>query len=497
MHFMYVDKPLHTAKRSAKRLALSALALALLAAAAMAEGAETGAPTYSVRGNPPLCPAAANNNLYNTKYLGFFTHLVQAQDDWLFRTTYDLRTDFGTTPEGYAKLKALRDALKKKGIELVVVYQPTRGLINREKLTDDERKTFNYDLAKKNYLATVEKLRQTGMWVPDFSPLFDENEQHAYYFKGDHHWTPYGAERTAKITAATLKEIPGFDDIPKHQYESKRVGLLSKLGTFHKAAAQLCGNSYATQYVDRFETAVADSGGGEGGGDDLFGDESQPQVALVGTSNSGPAYNFAGFLEQYSGAEILNNAISGGGFDSSLLQYLSSQEFHEHPPKIIVWEFATHYDMAQKSFYRQAMPLVDNGCEGQKALLKNDVKLRNGSTEILVNGKNQLLDLQGGQHQIDLTFSDPSVKTLQATIWYLNGRRENLKLEQSAAADTGGRYVFQLRNDPGWAELNMLAMEIHSPEQMPDGLSVKATLCKRPAGGAGTLTAKAAGGTHL
>ncbi len=477
-------------------LAPSALAMALLAASNLSQAADTGVPQYQVKGNAPLCPAAANNGLYNTKYLGFFTHLVQAQDDWLFRTTYDLRTDFGTTPEGYAKLKALRDALHKKGIELVVVYQPTRGLVNREKLTPAEKASFNYDLAKKNYLATIAKLRETGMYVPDYSPLFDENQEHAYYFKGDHHWTPYGAERTAKITADTLKDVPGFADIPKQQYESKRVGLLSKLGTFHKAAAQLCGNSYATQYVDRFETTVAGSGSGdEGGGGDLFGDESQPQVALVGTSNSGPAYNFAGFLEQYSGAEILNNAISGGGFDSSLLQYLSSKEFHDHPPKVIVWEFATHYDLAQKSFYRQAMPLVDNGCEGQKAVLQNDVKLHNGATEILVNGKNQLLNLQGNQYQVDLTFSDPSVKTLKATIWYLNGRRENLKLEQSAAADTGGRYVFQLRNDPGWADLNMLAMEIHSPDEMPANLSVKATLCKRPSIGAGTLTAKAAGGT--
>jgi alginate biosynthesis protein AlgX len=488
---------MYARSRSSKGSALSiAVSAALLLASGLTHAATApAAPQFQVKGNPALCPTAANNGVYNTKYLGFFTHLVQAQDDWLFRTTYDLRTDFGTTPEGYAKLKGLRDALKKKGIELVVVYQPTRGLINREKLTPAEKAAFNYDLAKKNYLATVEKLRQTGMYVPDYSPLFDENEAHAFYFKGDHHWTPYGAKRTAKITAQTLKDIPGFADIPKQQYESKRVGLLSKLGTFHKAAAQLCGNSYATQYVDRFETTVAGSGDTSEGSGDLFGDESQPEVALVGTSNSGPAYNFAGFLEQYSGAEILNNAISGGGFDSSLLQYLSSKEFHDHPPKIIVWEFATHYDMAQKSFYRQAMPLVDNGCEGQKAVLTNDVKLHNGATEILVNGKNQLLNLQGNQYQVDLTFSDPSVKTLKATIWYLNGRRENLKLEQSAAADTGGRYVFQLRNDPGWADLNMLAMEIHSPEQMPDNLSVKATLCKRPAGGAGTLTANAAGGT--
>ena len=143
--------------------------------------------------------------------------------------------------------------------------------------------------------------------------------------------------------AETLKQVPGFEEIPKKQFESKRVGLLSKLGTF-KAAAQLCGNSYATQYVDRFETepvGASDSG-------DLFGDGGNPQIALVGTSNSGrPTTSPAS--EEFSGADILNNAVSGGGFDSSLLAYMTSEEFHKNPPKILIWEFATHYDMAQKS----------------------------------------------------------------------------------------------------------------------------------------------------
>ncbi|MGV8209243.1 alginate O-acetyltransferase AlgX-related protein, partial [Pseudomonas aeruginosa] len=81
----------------------------------------------------------------------------------------------------------------------------------------------------------------------------------------------------------------------------------SNPGTFHTAPAQPCGNSSATQYVDSFETepvGASDSG-------DLFGDGGNPQIALVGTSNSGPAYNFAGFLEEFSGADILNHAVSG------------------------------------------------------------------------------------------------------------------------------------------------------------------------------------------
>lgn len=461
----------------------SALAAALLAAA---QGAQA-APEYSVQATGPLCAAAQNPANYNTKYLSFFTTLVQGQGDWLFRTQYDLRTDFGTSQFGWSQLKRLRDALKAKGVELMVVYQPTRGLIDREKLTPEEKAHFNYELAKKNYLAAVDQFRKAGIWVTDLSPLFDEKGVDTdYYFKADHHWTPAGADRTAKLVAETLKQIPAFGDIPKKEYESKVVGLLPKAGTLHKTAAQFCGTGYATQYVDRYETEAAGDGGS---GDSLFGDESNPQVVLVGTSNSGPAYNFAGFLQQHSGAEVLNMAVSGGGFESALMQYMSSKEFHENTPKVLIWEFATHYDMAQASFYRQAVPMVNNGCEGRTKVLKNKIKLKPGANEVLVNSNG--LPLRGRDYQVDLRLSDPSIHELKTTVWYLNGRRENFKLEQSDRIDTGGRYAFELRNEADWADLNMLALEVHSPEPMPQELSVDVSVCARPGKGGGNLTANA------
>ncbi|MFP6848998.1 MAG: alginate O-acetyltransferase [Pseudomonas sp.] len=457
----------------------------MLAAAASTQAAE---PQYQVQRVGPLCPAAQDPSQYNTKYLSFFTALVQGQGDWLFRSRYDLRTDFGTTAEGLRQFKRLRDALKRKGVELLIVYQPTRGLVNREKLTAEEKASFNFDLAKQNYLKAINDFRQAGIWTTDLSPLFDEQGQDIdYYFKADHHWTPAGAERTAKLVAQTLKEIPAFAEIPQQEFESSVTGLLPKAGTLHKTAANFCGTSYATQYVPRVETSLK----GEADSDSLFGDEADPQVALVGTSNSGPAYNFAGFLQQYSHAEVLNRSVSGGGFDSALLQYMSSQDFHDNPPKVLIWEFATHYDLAQASFYRQAVPLVDNGCDGRPAVLHNKVKLKPGANQVLVNGeKSPVRDLRGGDYLVDLTFSDASVHQAQATVWYLTGRRENFKLEQSDRAPTDGRYVFELRNDADWIDLNVLGLDIHSPEQMPANLSVEATLCKRPAPAGKALTAQ-------
>ncbi|MGA4816044.1 alginate biosynthesis protein AlgX [Pseudomonas aeruginosa] len=46
------------------------------------------------------------------------------------------------------------------------------------------------------------------------------------------------------------------------------------------------------------------------------------------------------------------------------------------------------------------------------------------------------------------------------------------------AVDTGGRYVFQLRNDSDWADQQFLSLEIEAPEDMPQGLEVQASICQ-------------------
>lgn len=457
-----------------KRIAGCSVALAAWLAACGAGAAEL--PTYRIEKVGLLCPAAANPATYNTKKLDFHYTLIDGRDGWLFRTRNDLRTDIGTTPEGYAELKRFRDALKARGVELLIVFQPSKGLVVRNKLTPEWYARFDYQAARANYLKTIENFRKAGIWAADYSPLFDEpNQQTAFFFKDDHHWTSRGARETARLTAETLKQIPAYAEIPKKEFVTKRVGLLGSPGSSGEAAGDICGNSYDTQYVDRFATEPAD----ESSGDSLFGDESTPQVVLVGTSNSGVAYNFGGYLEQYSGVQVLNMAVTGGGYEAAMLQLLASEEFQKAPPKVIVWEFATHYDMSLKDFYRQAVPMVDNGCAGKPALLSNKVTLKPGTNQVLLNGADAVRELRSGTSQIDLRFSDPKIHEAEATVWYFTGRREKYKLEQSNRIDTGGRYLFELRYEPGWSDLTVMGLDITPPADAPPGLTVEATLCQR------------------
>lgn len=473
--------------------ALPRLTYPLLGAAmllsANALKAEENRSEYTAEPCCQLCPAAMNPAAYNTKYLDFFTTLVEADNDWLFRSENDLRSEFGPAPYGYQQLKQLRQLLQSKGTELVIVYQPTRGLVHPDKLRPQDRQRFDYERARTSYGTALQRFRDQGIWVPDLTPLLAEQNEQPYFFRGDHHWTPYGAERTARQVAETIKQIPAFADIPRQAFKSERVGLLGKRGTLHKAAGQLCGTSYADEYVERFITEPLDS---EASIDDLLGEQSDPQIVLVGTSNSGEAYNFPGFLQEHLGAEVLNLSLTGGGYDASLLQYLASDDFHRAPPKVLVWEFEPHYDLAQEKFYRQAIPLLENGCEGREVALSNSVPVRKGSNEVLVNGKHKpLQELPGGEYQLDIRFSDPSVHELRAVLWYMTGRREQVKLEQSSAIENAGRFVFHLRNSSDWADLPFLSLEVQSPEDMPAGeLTVEAKLCKR-ATPANSLTARA------
>ena len=160
-----------------------------------------------------------------------------------------------------------------------------------------------------------------------------------------------------------------------------------------------------------------------------------------------------------------------------MLQYLGSDEFQKSPPKILIWEFSPLYRLDQETIYRQMMALLDNGCEGKDAQMTGSTTLKPGKNELLVNSKN--MDLRNSGHQVDIRFADTSVKTLQATLWYMNGRHEDIKIEKPETSDTDGRFAFELRTDEDWASQNLLAVEIQGPEAGTAGQKVEAKICKR------------------
>lgn len=498
-----------------------ALALASIMQPARAdETAGNSAPTYDIQLCCQLCPQAAAPASYSgSSYLEDFRVLEQGRNDWLFRSGIDLTTNITISDASIDQLRRLANALRARGTELVIVFQPPRGLMDVDQLTPTQRKHYDFAAARRSYAHALERIRSAGVAVAPIDKLVDEHKGYEYFFRRDHHWTPDGAQHTAQVVADTVRALPAFKDVPREQFVTRPASLIGKPGTLQKVATQICGGSYSMQYVkgDITEPAgggdanallgdggaapsaapdasggglldVADKSGGDSGGllddGDGAGGGTVPQIVLIGTSNSDSkgGYNFNGYLEQALGADILDTALSGGSFDGSLLHYLPSALYQQHPPKIIVWEMPwQNWPGASKSpykTYRQAVPLVHDGCEGRPAALSSTVVLHAGSNELLFNGGDPAKPLVGSQYWLDLQFSDPTIKDLHAIVWYYSGQKESLKLHFNQYVDNGGRFVTELRNNrPDYAKATFMGatVELDQPPARP--LTVTAKVC--------------------
>lgn len=60
---------------------LNALVVGLCLVQAALTANPGAASSYQALSAGDLCPATANDSRYNTKYLGFFTYLIRAQDN--------------------------------------------------------------------------------------------------------------------------------------------------------------------------------------------------------------------------------------------------------------------------------------------------------------------------------------------------------------------------------------------------------------------------------
>ncbi|HEX7111489.1 MAG TPA: alginate biosynthesis protein AlgX [Mizugakiibacter sp.] len=450
------------------------------------------APQYGVQRCCSLCPRAADPEAYaGSKFLSDFRVLVDGRNGWLFRTGLDLTTRFDVSDASLLQLHRLADALRQRGTEIVMVYQPPRGLMDPDELTPQERRAYNLQAARSNYAQALQRLRNDGgVIVPPLDQLVDEHKGYDYYFRRDHHWTAAGAQHTAQVIAETMRRLPGFASIPRKQFVTRADGVIGKPGTLQKVAEQLCGGGYSLQYQPVYVTEST-------GGGSLLGNESQPDVVLVGTSNSDTkgGYNFPGYLEQYLGVDVLDVAITGGSFEGSLLHYLASKEFQQHPPKFMIWEtpYQDYPSSEQNPYkiYRQAVPLVTDGCRNKTPLLSRTVTLHQGTNELLFNGGGRVQPLVGRDYQLEFQFSDPGIKDLDAEVWYFSGLRESLKLHFKQYVDNGGRFNAELRSDrPDYASATLMGVTMRLDQTPAKPLSVTAQVCARSTSGLAMTTGR-------
>ena len=429
-----------------------------------------------------LCPGLAEPSHYAEGIMKSMKYIAPGDDTWLFRSEVDLSNDFGIPANMRGEFKRLMDAFHEQGTQVVIAVQPTRGLMHRDKVRAESAYGFDFAKARGNLAAFLGQLRAGGAVVPDILPLVDQPPAQDYFFRRDHHWTPHGAQVTARLVADDIARQPFYAGLTKKSYRTEPGVMVPKDGTMSRALKRICGNNYGFQYARGFQTVPA--------GDDLgalFDEESAQEVVLVGTSNSASRdddtknYNFDGYLKEYLSVDILNVALPGAGQEGALLNYLQSADYSpDTPPKMIIWELPASFHLEDPLMYRQLQPAIRGGCAKAQVAARHRgelPRLQAGQRqELLSNAGTARLDLRGKPGFLDLKLGDKNLKEFYLIVYYDNGQRDKVWYRREAIVE-GGQYYLELSRDPALAQANLMSVFFEPSEPLENPSSVELQLC--------------------
>ncbi len=232
--------------------------------------------------------------------------------------------------------------LKTQGVPLVVLVVPAKARLYEEKLGTHSPAPVMTSL----YPQFLKRMNSAGIFAPDLLPeLAEARDQGARIFlRTDTHWTPRGADVFARSAASDIRAA--FKSQPWDDTE-----FVTRLGETHPHRGDLLNYLPLTplfptlgpapdQLTERSTNARSSSGDSQ---QSLFS-ENTTDLVLVGTSYSAnPLWNFPGALKHYLGRDLINVSHEGQGPFQPMVDYLQSDEFRNHTPSLLVWEFPERY----------------------------------------------------------------------------------------------------------------------------------------------------------
>lgn len=299
--------------------------------------------------------------------------IYPGKSGWLFRSL-DFRTDFTMSESTLNYMKRVNEALKAKGVDLYVVLQPPRAVVETE-FIDPKEMPEGYDAstAKSGYQALISKLQSLGIQTKDISSPPSDFE---YFFKGDPHWRREGSKWTADQMAEIILKNPLFKDKKKEEFSNEITWWLeSEKGEFDEFVEKICKVIIPPErrpmWATTALTEVSDASA-------LFGDVTYPDIAIVGTSNTAHEedFNFVGSLKLALKSDIRNRALSAGGFGGAGVIFFASDEFQGFPPKILIWEFLSHHTFEDPPAFRQMLPAINGACKSEESVVTAELDFK-------------------------------------------------------------------------------------------------------------------------
>jgi hypothetical protein len=237
---------------------------------------------------------------------------------------------------------------------------------------------------------------------------------------------------------------------------------------------QLCAEPIPGETVDLYVTEAVDQSV-----DSFLSEENtSPPVNVLGTSFTDEAkpYNFSGFLREYLRSDVATYSISGGGVETSLYKWAFDGLAASAGAKAIVWEmpYPERLEPIAASLTREIIPAIAGSCDGSAVFARDYMLAANGRTEVAVG---DVSPISGEDFYIDLTLSDPSLRSLAITFTYADGRSDLLPVVRPDRIASAAHVFGQLS---GEVAAPLVSVAIENSTASPE--SGRLSICAYPKG---------------
>ncbi|WP_062264920.1 alginate O-acetyltransferase AlgX-related protein [Endozoicomonas arenosclerae] len=433
-----------------------------------------------------VCKESQNESAYESKRSKGALFLSNGKEQWVFRSKVGYTTNYSMDKKIVDDLKRLQDAFEKNGIRLIYLNPPARTLVSSEMLdwNDPFTRQFDIEKAEESYKERIELLQDKGVNTIDFSSLHHWKKiNEPLFLKRDIHWSPEGALQTANVAADAIKMQPEYGDLDEVIYKREPAGVkrINK-SMLMMTLAEVCDRNVPWEYarVYSFTKQQSEADASTLFSNDLFSDEKQPQIILLGTSFSALDYlGFADSLQSELKRDVLNLSVIGGNYSGAIDQYLHGEYSSEAKPSFVVWESLLHHIPKSESFFRRMIPPVYGGCEIDEEIINNESELSIGINPALVNKKPLDEIFKSDEHFLKFEFDNTLINKFEVKVWYANGKSEKIKIERSNRVDSNGLFFIELNAEPPLKDQMFVAADILLKEDLPHSGTVKTSLCKR------------------
>ncbi len=274
---------------------------------------------------------------------------IEGVNGVFFRVLADLRMRHPMEDAVMARIGALSDALDARGTTLIYVTVPTKSQAMPQFLPPLAADyAFDSATATLVYDDIIDRLADHNVLAPDIlAVLAGADPDTPPFFQADFHWTSDGARLAAEAIGEVIKAQPFYADLDLSEYRTTALEPTPAFSTMRRTLQAYCIDELPrVEALAHLTEEVA--GSGEAASDIFAGDSDQVEIVLVGTSFSdSPLGNFAGYLSEYSGLDVVNYAVTGGNQYGAMTSYLTSRDFANNPPRFLIWENPIYNNLAQ------------------------------------------------------------------------------------------------------------------------------------------------------